>query len=350
MPERSEHPVTRPTSPPATAVAAIDVGGTTLKGAVFTDEGRVVVRLVRPTFGVDSDALATLRSLVRELVEAAAAAGLRCRAVGVASPGLVDTDTGRIRYAANLGWTDLPLRDLLEADVQLPVRVDHDARTAASAERAAHAAEAAEFRDFLFVPIGTGVAVAVVTAGILVRGATGGAGEFGHVPVVPRGELCGCGQHGCLEAYASATSILDRYRRRGGRRARSTPEIVATLMTDPDARAVWTEAVDALATGIAGVSAVLDPSRVVIGGGLSRAGEALLRPLRLAVDAKLGWRSTPSILRSVLGSDAGLIGAAVLVGEETATADFTSTAVLSLSEGALPVPLAPVPLDSSPRR
>jgi glucokinase len=312
------------------AVVAVDVGGTTLKGAVLDADGGVVARRVSPTFDGRMDALATLRELVADLVDRSARDGTRVAAVGLASPGLVDAETGSIGYAANLGWSGLPLRRILEDELGLPVHVEHDARAAAVAERAAHPDEEAAFRDFVFIPIGTGVAAAVVTSGVVVRGATGGAGEFGHTPIVDGGDLCGCGQHGCLEAYASATSVLARYRRRGGTAASSTPGIVARLDADPDARAVWADAVDALAVGITTLAVVLDPARVVIGGGLSGAGDALLVPLRAAVDARLGWRSAPPIIRSTLGTHAGVIGAALLAGGPAVSPGFAVRAEASL--------------------
>ncbi|WP_181032855.1 ROK family protein [Clavibacter michiganensis] len=337
------------------AVVAVDIGGTTLKGAVLDADGRVVARRVTPTFDARMDALVTLRELVADLVARSAARGIRVTAVGLASPGLVDAETGSIGYAANLGWSELPLRRILEDELGLPVHVEHDGRAAAIAERAAHPDEAAAFRDFVFLPIGTGIAAAVVTSGVVVRGATGGAGELGHAPIVQDGDACGCGQRGCLEAYASATSILARYRRRGGTAASSTPGIVARLDVDPDARAVWADAVDALAVGITTLAVVLDPARVVIGGGLSGAGDALLVPLRAAVDARLGWRPAPPITASALGTHGGVVGAALLAGGDAMSPGFALRAAASLrastdADGGAAVEPAAVPVEAAADR
>lgn len=335
----------------ARARVAVDVGGTTIKGAAFTDEGAVLAQRTVATFAPDRDALGSVRRVVSELLAELAGAGAHPAGVGIASPGLVDAERGRIVYAANLGWDHLDLGPLLIADFGLPVRIEHDARAGAIAERAAHAEEASAYREFIFVPIGTGVAAAVVTSGELVHGATGGAGEFGHMPIVPGGELCGCGQRGCIEAYASASSVLRRYAARGGMGAVDTPALVRSLADDADAAAVWSDLIEALALGLSSLSAVLDPARIVIGGGLSQAGAPLMEPLRAAVDTKLGWRSTPALVQSALGSHSGLIGAGLLAGSRAVTERFADTAASALSSGTRRLPvtsLVPSPIVPNP--
>ena len=303
-------------------VIAIDIGGTTVKGAAVDATGTVLARQTTSTFDAERDAYASVVAIARQLVDEAAAAGYTTAGIGIATPGLVDPASGTVRFAANLGWDAFPLRGLLEAEFQVAVYVGHDARTTALAERAAHGAGASgteasasydpAYDNALIVPIGTGVSSAVVTGGVLVEGATGAAGELGHMQVVPNGALCTCGQHGCIEAYASGTTILERYLERGGTTASSTQAIASVLYTDPVAARVWADAVDALAIGLAGITAVLDPAVIVIGGGVSAAGDTLIDPLREAVSTRLGWRSTPRIEQSALGALGGLIGAAIL--------------------------------------
>lgn len=335
----------------ASARVAVDVGGTTIKGAAFTDAGTVLAQRTVATFAPGRDALGSVRAVVAGLLDDISRTGARPAGIGVSSPGLVDAERGRIVYAANLGWEHLDLVPTLVDEVGLPVRIEHDARAGAMAERAAHAEEAAAYREFIFVPIGTGVAAAVVTSGALVHGATGGAGEFGHMPIVPGGELCGCGQRGCIEAYASASSVLRRYAARGGTSAIDTPALVRSLPHDPDAVAVWTDLIEALALGLSSLSAVLDPARIVIGGGLSQAGDLLMEPLRAAVDVKLGWRSTPALVQSALGSHSGLIGAGLLADDRAVTERFAVTAASALSSSASPrlaAPAFPFPIVSDP--
>ncbi|CAD5990409.1 ROK family protein [Agreia sp. COWG] len=322
-------------------VIAIDIGGTTVKGAAVDFAGTLVARQTTSTFDAGRDAYASVVAVTRRLVDEAAAAGFRATGIGIATPGLVDSDSGTVRFAANLGWESFPLRELLEAELPVTVRIGHDARMAAIAELAAQDAGEGYDTDYdnaLIIPIGTGVSAAVVTGGVLVAGATAAAGELGHMQVIPNGALCSCGQHGCIEAYASGTTILDRYRQQGGTLASSTEAIAASIDTDPVAARVWGDAVTALAIGLSGLTAVLDPAVIVIGGGVSAAGDTLIAPLREAVAARLGWRSTPRIERSALGAQGGLIGAAIIGwADRVPDAGFARQASLSLaSSGAAP--------------
>ncbi len=250
--------------------------------------------------------------MVDRLAAAATAAGHPLTAIGLCTPGVVDAETGTVVVAVNLDWHDLPLAALLRDRYGVPVAVAHDARAAATAEIAARTAAGRDVAEMVFIPIGTGVSASLVVDGRLVVGAAGGAGEVGHVCVRPGGEPCSCGQRGCVEVYASARNIGRRYRAAGGTIDGATDEIVAAVDTDPVAAAVWADAIDALAAGIAILSAVLDPAVVVVGGGLGESGERLLAPLRTAVDARLGWRPAPRIEQSLAGAGAGLAGAALL--------------------------------------
>ncbi|MCJ1715688.1 ROK family protein [Curtobacterium sp. VKM Ac-2922] len=318
------------------AVVAVDVGGTTVKGQVRI--GDVVLdRVVVPTSGgvepvpagPGGAALAAVRSVIDRLVTSARAAGHPLVAIGLCTPGVVDSEAGRVVVAVNLGWQDLPIVDLLRERYGVPVAVAHDARAAATAEIAARAAAGRDVDEMVFIPIGTGVSASLVVDGRLVVGAAGGAGEVGHVCVRPGGEPCTCGQRGCVEAYASARNLRRRYREAGGTLDGGAPEIIDAIDTDPVAAAVWADAVDALGAGVAILAAVLDPAVVVIGGGLGEAGERLLVPLRDAVDARLGWRPAPRIEQSLVGAGAGLAGAAVLASAAAATSTPSPTPIRS---------------------
>lgn len=306
--------LTRVTTPAGdTAVIAIDIGGTTIKGAAFAPHGSVLERATVPTFGPEGSPLEATSALIAQLAVGVSAGGRRLAGIGVASPGLVDSARGSVTFAANLGWTDMAIVDLLTERFGVPVALEHDGRAAARAERAARIAAGRDGDEFVFVPIGTGISAAIVTGGVVVTGATGGAGEFGHVPVVPGGETCSCGQRGCVEVYASASAIVRRYRAAGGSLPGGAREITASIESDPVAKAVWADAVDALAVGLTGLAAVLDPSAIVIGGGLGEAGDRLLVPLREGVASRLAWRSPPRVEQSLVGAGAGLIGASLLL-------------------------------------
>ncbi|WP_223627081.1 ROK family protein [Microbacterium sp. EST19A] len=294
----------------AFATLAVDIGGTTLKGAIFGLDGSVRHQKQVGTFAAGPDPLLALTALIEELQGAADEDGWTLLGIGLASPGVIDADRGRVVYASNLGWNELALAECLARRFSLPVRVEHDARAGAIAEIAARGDDS-RYRDFVFVPIGTGVSAALVLDRRVIHGATWGAGEFGHMPVVASGESCSCGGFGCIEAYSSATTVMKRYRARGGIAANSTPELVSLLPTDHVAERVWRDLVDALAVGLSSLCAVIDPARIVIGGGLSLAGDVLLKPLRAAMIERLPWRETPPLVQSGLGSHAGLIGAAL---------------------------------------
>lgn len=288
-------------------VLAVDLGGSSMKGALVTEHGETLVTETRLT--PEIDIVEALIELLHSLEATASVHGLQVIAAGVVTPGIVDEQAGVVRYASNLGWKDLPLLHLLRARLDMPVAIGHDVRAAGLAEQLLGAARGAD--DFVLIPIGTGVAAALVSAGGTLTGATGAAGEFGHIPVVPGGELCTCGQRGCLEVYVSGAGLARRYLARGGE-ALSSKQIVARLGIDPLADAVWAEAVQVLAQGLAIMTLLLDPRVIVIGGGFAHAGEALFGPLRTALTAGLAWREAPRVVQALLGSEAGRIGASIL--------------------------------------
>ncbi|MBE1558666.1 glucokinase [Nonomuraea africana] len=268
-----------------------------MKGGLIRD-GTVLHAERRPTPRAEGPArvIAAISAFVADL--AVPRQGLRPTAVGLAVPGLV-TPTHAV-FSAAFGWRDVPAAAF--TDVPLPVALGHDVRSAGEAELAYGAAR--DERDVLFLPIGTGIAGAMVLSAGLYGGAAGWAGQIGHVPVRPGGLPCGCGQSGCLSAYASAASIAARCGER------SAAAVVAR--DDPLARQVWAEAVEALALALATYTLLLDPALIVIGGGLALSGEALLAPLRARLAARLAFRPAPRIALSSLGPHAGMLGAALL--------------------------------------
>lgn len=300
--------MTRPTrSNPA--FIGVDLGGTTIKAVAIDTDGHVLARRTVTTFGVDNSALASLHSVIEQLAAEIKPRGFSLQRLGVCTPGTVDSLVGTVAFAANLGWRDLALAAKLQIRHGVPARIDHDARAAASAELRARGASAPA--NLLFVPLGTGISAAIIIRGDTVAGSTGAAGELGHLIINPEGEACPCGQIGCVEAYAGAASIMRRYRARGGEAA-SVEELVARLPDEEVAATVWADAVDALARGLHSATAMIDPELVVLGGGLARAGDRLLDPLRTCLSDLLTWRPVPAIEQSRLGSAAGLVGATLL--------------------------------------
>jgi glucokinase len=296
--------------PAAEHVVAIDVGGTSLKGAVVNGDGHSHHFERRPTCASDGpDAVvAAVLSLATDLARGVP----EILAVGLALPGIVDDEAGTVVNAANLRWRDVPIGALTRDRLGVAVAVMHDVRAAAVAEGLLGAARGA--RDYLLITLGTGVGAAIVIRGQPYTGANGFGGELGHVAVEPRGPLCGCGRSGCLEAFASAGHIALRYRAMAGEHAEgcSAREVAERAAAgDAIAAAVWRDALDALALAVANYATLMDPELVVIGGGMAAAGDDLFDSLRHRLEAHMRFGKPPAVVAAQLGEDAGRYGAAI---------------------------------------
>jgi glucokinase len=285
---------------------AVDVGGTTIKAELVDRAGTVVASEQRPTpHGHHArDAVAEVGHTLLALRHDARVVG-----AGVVVPGLVDRAAGIATYSANIGWRDLELVRSLGAAWRLPVRVGNDVASGGVAEHRLGAGVGTQ--DLVFVPVGTGIAASIVSGGHLVTGHRGETAEIGHLAARP-GVPCACGRDGCLEAVASASAIARRYTALSGHQVVGADEVASRLSTDAVARQVWQDAVEALADGLAVVSLLVGPALVVIGGGLSRAGDALLDPLRVALRERTPVVHPAEVTASALGDRGGVVGAALL--------------------------------------
>ena len=296
-------------------VIGIDVGGTGLKGSVIDRLGTLLTKEQRPTQrergpeAVIKSILDFADDLAKE-VQSRLGAG-RVVAAGVAVPGLIDEAAGVALASVNLEWKDVPLRRLLEERLGIPAVVGHDVRTASLAEELLGAARGS--KDFLFLTLGTGVGAAVVLRGTSYVGAHDLGGEFGHMVVVPGGPPCGCGRQGCIETMASASAVVRRYRALTQAGEDITTQDVAQRVHAGDAAAnqVWRDAVEALSMGIANYITLLDPERVVIGGGMADARQTLFEPLIAQLSSEVTLQPVPPVLPAALGNDAGYLGAAL---------------------------------------
>jgi glucokinase len=311
-------------SPPgAGLVIACDVGGTGIKAGLIDARGHVQHARTVPTPVVPGNGAATgeavLDRLVRLTGELRTAAGAQkpIAALGVIVPGLVDAAAGVALHSENLGWRDVPFVERLAADTGLPVAFDHDVRAAGAAEQQLGAGRGR--RDVMFIPIGTGIAAALTLNGRPYAG-DGWAGEIGHIDA-GSGLPCACGGTGCLETIASAAAICRRYAERTGRPVGGAVDVAERLVAgDEDAVVVWDEAVEALAAVLAATAGLVAPELVLIGGGLSQAGEVLLEPLRLRLDARLTLQRRPQLRIAELGDQAGLLGAGLRAWERVGVA------------------------------
>lgn len=307
----------------------IDLGGTSVKTGVVDREGRIIARAEVDTEAAKGVAtvVANMAAGARQAVEAAGLSMAQIGGAGIGTPGICNVSAGEVVMAPNLGWRNVPICDLLGQELGIPVTLENDANCAALGEQWCGAAKG--HQHVVMVTIGTGVGGGLILNGQIYSGAKGWAGEIGHVPAAPEGPICGCGQVGCLETVASATSI-GRYAQEAidagsapylAKRAAELGKVDARLVIyaaregDEGARAILERVAEHLGRTLGGLVSVLNPEAIVIGGGGSAAGDLLLEPLRAVLKrcALPDPAAFVRVLPATLGNDAGLIGAAALL-------------------------------------
>ncbi|AIE60729.1 ROK family glucokinase [Bacillus methanolicus] len=313
-------------------IVGVDLGGTTTKLAFITTYGGIVHKWEIPTDKSDNGKKITTniaKAIDRKLEELDQPKS-KLIGIGIGAPGPVNLATGTVYEAINLGWeNEYPLRDLLEVETSLPVMIDNDANCAALGEMWKGAGNGA--KDLVCITLGTGVGGGVIANGDILHGISGAAGEIGHITSKLEGGVpCNCGKTGCLETIASATGIVrianeklaekenagdlaERYMKNGAITSKDVFDCASNH--DPLANEIIDEVAYYLGLALANVANTLNPEKIVLGGGVSKAGEVLLKPVkeyfkkfafpRVAVSTK--------ILIATLGNDAGVIGAAWLV-------------------------------------
>lgn len=298
-------------------------------GVVLTDlDGRVMRRADVPLTGLAPEAaVAALAQGVQEVTSGVERSQL-LPAIGLGTPGLVDMNHGVVRSAVDVNWFDVPIRDMAQAALGLPVYVANRSRVGALAELWIGRRHAVQ--NLIYVAIGTGIAAGIVIDGRLYGGANSSAGEVGHITILPDGPLCGCGNRGCLQALASDPAIANRAREQlrfapdsrilamvEGHPERITARTVfeAAMQEDGLAVQVVEETARYLGIAVATLVNLFNPELIVLGGPVGQNGQVLLDPLRAEVQrrAMAYPLSAARITTSTLGPDAGAIGAAVLV-------------------------------------
>ena len=309
------------------ATIAMDMGGTQLRFALLDDEYRVVARHAEATRPEEGPEPVLERIVARMRALGEQAGWNQVRAVGVAAPGPLDPFHGVILHAPNLpGWHDVPLAERLRQALGCSVFVGNDANLAALAEQRRGAGR--DHADMLFVTVSTGIGGGVISGGRLLLGHQGLAGELGHMTVEPQGPRCNCGNHGCLEALASGTAIGRQARElvqagartlmtelAGGDLERITARLVHEAADQGDIVAVdlFRQAGRYLGIGLANVMVLCNPSLIVVGGSVAKAGHLLFVPMQAAIRERIyevSWRDCP-VVAAALGDDAGLVGAAL---------------------------------------
>ncbi|WP_110111331.1 ROK family glucokinase [Bacillus sp. CGMCC 1.16541] len=312
-------------------LVGVDLGGTTIKMAFINHYGEIIHKweintdISEQGRNIPTDIAKSIDKTVTELGRDKS----QLVGIGIGAPGPVNFANGSIEVAVNLGWEKFPIKDILEVEAGLPVVVDNDANIAAIGEMWKGAGDGA--KDLLCVTLGTGVGGGVIANGEIVHGVNGAAGEIGHITSIPEGGAsCNCGKTGCLETIASATGVVrlameevanttiasalrDEYTQTG----LMTAKMIFDAARENDELAV--KVVDKLAfhlgLALANSANALNPEKIVLGGGVSRAGDVLLKPVRVYFDRFAFPRVAQGVELTIatLGNDAGVIGGAWLV-------------------------------------
>lgn len=295
------------------SVVGIDLGGTKIAAGVFAG-GALRSRVTVPTPQEGGEAV--IEAMASAAKAAAQEAGTEVKAVGLGTPGPLDYAQGIIKFAPNIaGFTDFPIRGLLEKATGLKVYLENDANAAALAEHVLGAAK--EVDSSLFVTVSTGVGGGFVLGNRVLRGAHGQGAEVGHITVLPGGPLCGCGLDGCLEALATGPA-MERMALAVYKTEVSTRELFARFGAgEGRAERIVLQAAGYVGIGLASLVKAFDPETIVLGGGVAlNAGQAYLdEVMRMYGRYMVGWVAPPVHLAK-LGSEAGLLGAALTAAVE----------------------------------
>ena len=309
----------------------IDLGGTNIAAGIVSDSLQLIAKKSIPT-GKDRDyteIIEDMAQLSHELIKEAELTTEDIEYIGIGSPGVCDRENGILLYANNINFNDVPMAKEMQKHISLPVFIENDANCAALGESLAGAAK--DVSDSVTITLGTGIGGGIVINKRIFSGFNGMAGEIGHTLLVFDGELCTCGKRGCWEAYASATALIRQTRAA----AEENPNSAINRLVDGNLNLINAKtAFDAmrlgdytgikvvdqyiiyLAEGIANIIVFLQPEKIVIGGGISKEGETLLKPLRKAVKERLYYKKEDvpqaKLVTAEIGNDAGIVGAAML--------------------------------------
>lgn len=307
---------------------AVDLGGTHIRTAVADDSLRLFAHLDEPTNhdqGPDGVIDQIVRMARRSVKDSATDWG-QIGSVAVGSPGPLDSKVGIVFAPPNLpGWHNVHLKARLEEELQTPVKVANDANAAAFAEF--HLGAGRGHDSLVYITVSTGIGGGIVSEGALIEGASGTAGEIGHMTIDRHGPICNCGNRGCLEMIASGTSIARRFNQAlaageksaaaewiGNRKATGADVQRAAEMGDTLALEIFNDAAEAVGFGVVNALHLFNPEIVAIGGGVTKSGKLLFDPINRIVGqyALEVPRKAAKIVVAELGHDVGILGAAAV--------------------------------------
>lgn len=308
----------------------VDIGGTNIKIALVDFEGKIVYSNTVPT-RAEMGYLAGIENIkqaIRDLQQETGETKETIEAIGFGLPGQIDYKNGIVKNLPNIpGWVDVELAKIMEKEFSILTRLDNDVRCAALGELNFGAGK--DCQNLICITIGTGIGSGIVLNGKLIRGASNAAGEIGHIKLsLKDGPLCGCGDYGCFEAYASGPAIVSMAKDyiSGGKSAKYkemaadgiiTPYLVAQAALQGDAVSIqiFKKMGEIIGTGLASVVNLLNPEKIIIGGGVADAGDILLEPIRKAIiDRAMPIQAKAvEVVPAQLANTAGVIGASLLI-------------------------------------
>ena len=294
-------------------IIGIDLGATFVKMGLVDDLGKVYFRRKIETI-LSSNRASLIEAVISNIRDIIEISGKSVSGVGIGVPGPVDSKKGTVHYFPNIkGWEEVPLKSILEKKLGLRVELDNDVNAMTLGEFVFGAGQGCN--NLVCLTLGTGVGGGIIIDGKLYRGGSMCAGEIGHMPINETGPKCNCGGIACLERYIGNKYILERARKAFGNNI--TLEALTSLAKfgNKKAIAIWVDVAEKLSVALAGVVNLLNPDKIVIGGGVSKAGEFILNPLRkeLKKRAMKDQAAHVKIIAAKLGTDAGIIGASLLL-------------------------------------
>lgn len=307
----------------------VDVGGTNVKIALVDKTGSIVYSDTVPTraeMGYEYT-ISNIITAIGNVMKESKITKDSIEGIGFGFPGQIDCDNGIVRLAPNIpGWVNIPIADIISKEFSIPVKVDNDVRCAALAELNYGAGKGA--KNLVCITVGTGIGSGLIVNGKLVRGASNAAGEIGHIKLqMENGPLCGCGDYGCLEAFASGPAIVAMAEEyiKGGKstkyrelaKTEITPYVVAEAAKQGDvvAKKIFEIMGNYIGIGLASVVNLLNPEKIVIGGGVADAGDLLFNPIKETLKKRTMpiQGSAVKVVHAELGNTAGVIGASLLI-------------------------------------
>ncbi len=306
----------------------IDIGGTNVTVALVTEKGKIARKIRFPT-RVEEGKTKTIKRIVKALDGIMKGLGSNSiKGIGIGAAGDIDQDRGIVRFSPNLFWKNVPIVRLIRKKFNLKVVLDNDANAAAWGTYILETKR--KTKNLLCITLGTGVGGGLIINGRIYHGASGSAGEIGHITLNPQGERCKCGNYGCLETYVGSSYIVKKAVKEirkgerslikklaGGNLQSITSQTIqaAALKGDKLARRIWKEAGEYLGIALSGVINLLNPGVIVFGGGMAKAEELIFQPMKKEIRKrtfKVPFEKV-KFTRTKFGADLGVIGAALLI-------------------------------------